>query len=474
MIHRLLALLGVIAHAIRRVLASILSLVGLGGLARFAVPALIVALAALAVLSGRETARILESRPEITQSTLAEVAAHPGEGSVWFEFDALIDSSNLPTPADLGTFFYLARDPDDPSHGLLVRSPLNDRFFRARVVQGVLTDDTDLVADALARFGELPAGLEVDQARYLDETGRGELTEDAVEPSDLEGLQAGSEGPVAGRVVSPADLALCEREGGCDGDDAAWLYLFADANGGSAILLRSPHPPDAVPVRLQGLFLHDSYDLAPVLASPWYAEIDANVPTDRAFAAGSQPPITVGASWVPTVVFAAIALLLLASQLIGYPVFARAPGPAPRRTLSPGDKVPVVITGRLSNGRTRVVLDRSPGAVERLPVAELAMLMWRYGMSGELSRREAEERFTREAGAPDRLVINERDQSAIVLVERGADGATVHAGDLYRVARRSPAVRFRQGASDAFLTLRSADERDRIAAEIAAEAAGTP
>ena len=101
------------------------------------------------------------------------------------------------------------------------------------------------------------------------------------------------------------------------------------------------------------------------------------------------------------------------------------------------------------------------------------MLMWRYGMSGELSRREAEERFTREAGAPDRLVINERDQSAIVLVERGPDGATAQAGELYRVARRSPAVRFRQGASDAFLAFRSAEDRDRIAAEIAAEAAGS-
>ncbi|MGZ8475774.1 MAG: hypothetical protein ACXWWQ_06075 [Candidatus Limnocylindria bacterium] len=473
MTHRLLALLGVIAHAIRRVLASILSLIGLGVLARFAVPALIAAFAALAVLSGLETARILDSRPEITQSTLTEVAAHEGEGSVWFEFDALIDSSTLATPADLGTFFYVARDPDDPGQGLLLRSPVSDRFFRVRVVQGVLTGDPDLVADALARFGTLPAGLEVDQARYLDETGTGAPADEAVEPSDLRGMEAGIEGPVAGRVISPSTLALCETDGACDGADAAWLYLFADAHGGSATVLRSPHPPDAIPVRLQGLFLHDSYDLAPVLASPWYAEIDAEVPTDRAFAAGSQPPITVPASWVPTIIFTILALLLLASQLVGYPVFARGADPAPRRTLSPGDRVPVVLTGRLANGRTHVELDRSPGAVERLPVAELAMLMWRYGMSGELSRREAEERFTREAGAPDRLVINERDQSAIVLVERGPGGATAQTGELYRVARSSPAVRFRQGASDAFLTLRSAEDRDRIAAEIAAEAAGT-
>ena len=173
----------------------------------------------------------------------------------------------------------------------------------------------------------------MDEARYLDETGSGELADDAVEPSDLDGMEAGIEGLVVGRVISPGALALCETEGGCDGDDGAWLYLFADTNGGSAIVLRSPHPPDAIPVRLQGLFMHDSYDLGPVLASPWYAEIDAEVPTDRAFAAGSQPPITVPASWVPTIIFAAVALLLLASQLVGYPVFARGADPAPRPNL---------------------------------------------------------------------------------------------------------------------------------------------
>lgn len=471
MIHRLRALLGVIAFAIRRLLASILGLIGMGGLARFAVPALIVLFTGLAIGSARETARILESRPEVTQSTLAEVAADDGEGSVWFEFDALIDESSLPTPADLGTFFYLARDPEDRGRGLLVRSPQNDLFFRKRVVRGVLAEDPELVDDALARFGTLPPGIDVEEARFLDETGIGELTDETIEPSDLGGLAAGTEGVVAGRVVSPATYAACEREGSCDGADGAYLYLFADGGGGSAVVLRSPHPPDALPVRLQGLHLHDAFDLAPVLESPWYAEIEAEVPTDRAFSAGSRPPITVPASWVPTLVFASLALVLLASQLAGYPVFARTGDPVPRRTLARGDGVSVLITGHLANSRARLALDGSPGTVQRMAVGELAILLWRYGLSGDLSRREAEERFAREAGAADRLVINERDQSALVLVERTAGAAVAHAGNLYRVSRRSPAIRFRQGASHAFLTARSAEDRDRIAAEIAAEAA---
>ncbi len=130
MIHRLLALLGVIAYAVRRLVASILGMVGLGAVARFVVPALVVAFAALALLTARDTAHILQARPEVTQATLAEVAADDGEGSIWFEFDALVDASSLATPADLGTFFYLARDPADPGRGLLVRSPQNDLFFR--------------------------------------------------------------------------------------------------------------------------------------------------------------------------------------------------------------------------------------------------------------------------------------------------------------------------------------------------------
>ncbi len=470
MIHRLLALLGVVAHAVTRFVGSILGIVGLGAVARFVVPALVVGLVALTALTARDTAAILDSRPEVTQATLAEVAAHDGSGSIWFEFDALVDATSLATPADLGTFFYLARDPENPDRGLLVRSPQNDLFFRTRVIEAALVEDPDLVADALARFGSLPGGLDIDQSRYLDETGAG-VPEEAVAPSDVRGLEAGAEGSVAGRVVSPGSFTLCERDGECDGTDDSYLYLFADAAGGSAILLRSPHPPDALPVRLQGLFARDTYDLGPVLASDWFAGIDAEVPTNRAFSSGSQPPITVPASWVPTVIWGALAALLLASLLVGYPVFARAPSPAPRRTLGPGDEVAVLISGRLDSPRSRGTLDRSAGAFQRLGVRDLAMLMWRYGMAGELSRREAEERFADQAGADDRLLINARDQSALVLIERTPGAASAEVGHVHRVGRRTPAVRIRQGATDAILTTRTADDRDRIAAEVAAETA---
>lgn len=470
MTHRLLALLGVVAHAATRFVGSILGVIGLGALARYVVPAFVLGFAVLAALSARETAAILDSRPEVTQSTLGEVATDDGEGSIWFEFDALVDESSLATPADLGTFFYLARDPESPDRGLLVRSPQNDLFFRTRLLRASLVEDPELVADALARFGTLPTGLDVDQTRYLDELGSADPSEEPVEPSDVRGLEAGAEGTVAGRVVAPATYAVCEREGGCDGGDDAYLYLFADAAGSAATILRSVHPPDAIPVRLQGLFARDSYDLAPVLESEWFAEIEADVPTNRAFSAGSRPPITVPASWTPTILFAAIAVLLLASLLVGYPVFARGRPPAPDRTLAPGDEVPVLISGRLASARARVALDRSAGAVQRLGAGELAMMMWRYGMSGELSRREAQERFAREAGDADRLVINARDQSALVLIERSGAAATAEVGQLHRVARRTPAVRIRQGSTDAILTTRSVADRDRIAAEVAAEA----
>lgn len=471
MIHRLLALLGVIAFAIRRTFASILSLIGLGFIAAFVVPALILLLAALAVGTALETARILETRPQVTESTLADVAADDGEGSVWFEFDALIDESFLPTPADRGTFFYFARDPGDPGRGLLVRSPQNDLFFRERVVRGVLVDDPELVADALGRLEAPPAGIDVESSLLLDETGIGDVSEETVEPSDLDGLVAGTEGVVAGRVLSPGAFSACAEEDGCQDGGGIHLYLFADQGSGSAIVLRSPHPPDALPVRLEGLHLLDTFDLAAVLESEWFAEIDAEVPTNRAFSAGSQPPITVPASWVPSFVYGGIAVLLLASLLVGYPVFTSTPAPGASRTLEAGEGVPILISGQLANPRARIAVDGSPGTVQRMGAAELAMIMWRYGLAGDLSRREAEERFSREAGAGTPLVIHERDQSALVVVEP-AGGADAQAGNLYRVGRRSPAVRFRQGASNALLTTRSSEDRDRIAAEIAAE--GSP
>ena len=467
MTHRLLAVIGAVAYGVRRVVGAILSLVGLGALARFVVPALVVVLAVAAVASARETTRILESRPTVTDSTLADVAAFDGGGSVWFAFDALVDDSSLPTPADLGTFFYLARDPEDPQRGLLVRSPVNDLSFRERIVRGVLVEDPDLVARALEQFGGVPAGLDVDDTHYLDELGAGEPGEDVVDPSDLRGFDAGMQGMVSGRVVSPATHVGC-AEASCDADDARYLYLFADVGGRRAIVLRSPHPPDAIPVRLQGLHLRDSFDLAPVVDSAWFASIDADVPTDRAFAADREPPITVPASWVPTILFGALAAVLLASLLVGYPVFGRAAAPALARTLLPGEAIGVLITGRLDDGRSNVSLDGSPATVERLPAGEVATLLWRYGRLGDASRREAEERFAAESGTEDRLVINERDQSALVLVEPDA-GASVAAGRVYRVGRTAPGVRFRQGRSSALLVTRSAEERDRVAAEVAAE-----
>jgi hypothetical protein len=78
-----------------------------------------------------------------------------------------------------------------------------------------------------------------------------------------------------------------------------------------------------------------------------------------------------------------------------------------------------------------------------------------------------------EAGADgDRLLIHERDQSALVLVDRGTGNAHVERGRLHRVSGSVPAVRFRQGSTDVTLAVRSEETRDRIASEIAAEVAG--
>ena len=111
-----------------------------------------------------------------------------------------------------------------------------------------------------------------------------------------------------------------------------------------------------------------------------------------------------------------------------------------------------------------------------MPIAELALLLWRYGLlPRDQSRREAEERYVAEAaGERDRLVIHERDQSALVVVARGESDGEVRRGRLHRVGGSIPAVRFRQGASDAYLATRSIEARDLVAGEIAGERAAGP
>ncbi|HEX5038954.1 MAG TPA: hypothetical protein VFW95_02320 [Candidatus Limnocylindria bacterium] len=472
MIHHLRALLGSIAYGIRQFVGSVLSFVGLRWLARFAVPLLVVLFTVAAVVSARDTAAILASRPDVQETTLTDVANRDEAdlGSIWFEFDALLDATHLEIAADAGTFFYLARDPDDPEVGLLVRSPLNDTFFRVRTVTATLTDDEAAVAGAADALGALPSGFSLESSRYLDETGAGGGANEALVPSQLGDAEAGSEVIVTGRVVSPATYAACATDS-CDGPDAAWWYYFADPEGAAAIVLRSPHPPSAIPARLQGLYQRDTFDLAPVLDSEWFASIQADVPTERAFSAGRRPPITVPASWTPTILFAGAALFLLASLLAGYPVFGRSAAPGPARTLEPGDGIDLEISGRLDQGRAAISLTRSPGALERLSMPDLALRMWRYGLlPRDLSRQEAEARFVADAaGESDRLVLHERDQSAMVAFGRDGTDARVDVGRLYRVARSAPAIHLRQGATDAYLTTRSGEDRDRAASEILGE-----
>jgi hypothetical protein len=473
MTYRLLAVLGSIAYGIRQAVGSLLSFAGLRDLARFAAPALIVALIAAAGISARDTAAILASRPDVTETTLSEVAAYDGEGgSIWFEFDALLAVVTLETPADLGTFFYLARDPADPASGLLVRSNLNDDFVRERVITVRLVGDEAAVSEATERLGPLGGGYSLEGARYAEELDTGGDPEDAFLPSELSDEPDGTELLLNGRVLSPRAYAACAVDDGCEGEDAAWLYYFADPNGGDTIVLRSPHAPDAIPVRLQGLYQRDTYDLGAVLASDWYADLDADVPTERAFFAGSRPPIMVPASWIPTIIFAALALLLLASHVVGYPVFAEGGRVEPARELPPGGEIDVQITGRLAREQGSISLDRSPGAVERLTVEVMALRMWRYGLlPRELSRRDAEQRYlSQAAGETDRLVVHERDQSALVAIERDQSTVAVRIGRLYRIGRSSPAVHLRHGVTDAYLTVRTDEVRDRIAAEIQGEA----
>jgi hypothetical protein len=292
MTYRLKALLGSVADVIRRSSAATLSLLGLGRLGRYVPAALVVLLAIGAVTSAQTTAEVLSQRPEVTRATLAEVAAFDGERgeSIWFQFDGVVDSSSFETSADLGTFFYLARDPGQPDEGIIVRSAQGDASFRQRVLAAELAEDPASVAEALDAIGPVPSGLRVDEARYLVELEAGGDPAEAFRPSDLQAEEPGTQLLVAGRVVSPDPLSACATDGGCEGADAAWWYLLADPDDVDAILLRSPHPPDALPVQLQGLYLRETFDLGPVVESDWFRQSGVDAPTDRALRAGSRPP----------------------------------------------------------------------------------------------------------------------------------------------------------------------------------------
>jgi hypothetical protein len=489
--YRALALVAGPAHLVDRVVRWPLRQVRLGFLPGGLIAAGVVLL--LAGTTAMATLAAYNERPAARPSTLTEIAQGRVSSGLWVAFDGLLVNepreatvqlfSNGALVGEVERLYYLVRDPADPSQAFLVRSALDPADAVVRTVTARLTDDAAAVAEAISALGDAATGLSVDDTLLLDEhadpSGIDALTaEDGapLAPSVATSMDPGADVQVTGRIAAQAQAA-----------DGSHVYLLADVGGSGAAVLRSPHPPDALPVRLDGTIVSDPFNIGALL-DEWqpeerYGELDMS--RQRLLALGIGPEFQ-EPSWWGAVLLGVIGALLLAGTLLGYPVFrgrSATPAPAGGAARPPGvegeapQEHAVRIVGTLPTPHGPARLDGEQGKLEWLPVAEVAKTRWRYWGAQLGDLRDQVEAAVRGAGHDaEQLVLHSPVNSVLWPLpttgrsgDKGDDDDALRAeaGDLFFVRGAAPGIRLQASDANAFLVFRDGRDRDRALSEIA-------
>lgn len=206
-------------------------------------------------------------------------------------------------------WFYVLRDLDGGDHALVVRSARGGDEIRTRSVSVTADGSTD----------GLPNLVEVEDAGAQPATVSVARVEDG------------------GRATIRATFDANATEVGCDGGDAcrdgrAWRYRVTDiADPNATAWVDSPHPPDALPVTLNGVVTTDAHRMRVVLATDeMAAALDGLAhPDDLVFADGIGPVVP-ETTYLGAAVLGVLAVVLLVSATIRYPVFRRDAAPDAR------------------------------------------------------------------------------------------------------------------------------------------------
>ena len=441
------ALVGWLAHQIGRVL---------GGAVWFAPRAVPWALILAAVLGfwawqSVEAARATSaSQPRPAPVGLAEVVdarATGWVGTASIVRGPFLDSSSYGAPVQ--RWYYLLLDPRDADVAMVVRSPdrLEDR--RSRTVVARVTIDPAAVARAA---GSDPLG--VDPQRYLVELDEPPAVLTGPTVTTPETLTA-----AGGTVV----VLHAEFDTAVPRDDA-WDYVARE--GGRAVIVRSPYPPDALPVDVWGVPATDAVRTRQALAVP---ELQAaagqrRIPDGRLLAEGVTPPLP-SVSFLPAIVFAALAALLALGWLLGYPLVRRRSPPAGIRTwpLRIGDEIAADLYGSDRRAGGRVIVDGAPARFELLPDDELERRAWQFSLSQAGGRPPLQR-----PGAPRsaRLALSSGQGPILVQLDPPPAGLRWAASDVVHAAGARAGLRIRADGVDVVAAFASAADRDRALAAI--------
>ena len=468
---RLQALIGVVAHAVDRAVGALLWFVP------FRVPGALLLAAMFGFLAWQQAAaanRTLATYPTPRPTTIAAILK--GDVAGWLRIDGLVSGpyfdSRSYTPADQGAvvrYYYVVRDPTGP-RALVVRSPRQaSEVGSARTLLVRIQKRPEAAQAAAAAFAR-EEGTSVDPERYLLELpsdatpDAASPTPRAVDPSDLRAapseiaLLSGSFGP-SREVSCIAGEAACR-------DATAYEYLVTA--GGHGVIVRSPYPPDALPVTLTGVLTPDAFRMEMALQNADLAKaLDGSETLDeQLFSDGVTPPLP-EVTFAPAVVLTAIAVFLLISKLVGYPIFRRRREPAAAgEALTPGEELRLEISGRVRGAHGTVTLDREPGTLGRLTGAQIARREWQFGGRPLAETPETPEGVEALDPSSTQPVLSSGAGSLLVPLDPLAGVLRMSAGRLVTVGGSSPSLRLRAPGIDAVLGFDDEATRARALAEI--------
>lgn len=393
---RLLALLGSFAHGVDRLVGRLLSFLP------FRVPGalLVVALLALAAWNAvADTNRAIAARPVPVETTIGALIDE--SNTAWVSVSGLLSGPHLDNsiyatdrrpyylrisddphdhviegsgeplmepgqrqtifPLTTGDgvtrWFYVLRDADGDDRALVVRSSRGGDEIRTRSVTVLASGTID----------GLPHLIEVADAGAQEATVSVSRVED--------GERATVRGSFGARAVEVA----CDEGEACR-DGRTWRYRVTDlADPDESAWLDSAHPPDALPVTLSGVVTTDASRMQVVLGTDeMVAALDGLAHPDAVVLADGVGPQVPEATYLGAVILGIIAVVLLLSARIRYPVFRAGAGPTPREVPRPvvDELIAVEASGELP-GISGV--ERPAGAPARigwLPARELARQAW--------------------------------------------------------------------------------------------------
>jgi len=452
LVGRAAAGVGWLAHSIGRLIGSIIWFAPRG------VPWAILVAALLATGAWRsvEDARVAQAnQPRPDPVGLADVVENRATG--WVGTSSIVRGPFLDSAAygaSIQRWYYLLTDPADDSVAMIARSTERLEQRRTRTIVARVEQEPSAVARAL---GALEAGtLEVHPERYLVELADRRPTvlvdDEVVTPDDRE---------VAGDITLRGEFGA----GQPTADGEAWEYLVSDGN--RAVVVRSPHPPDALPVDVWGVAATDRTRAEQAAAVPELqaALDDRSLPERRLLAEGVTPPFAT-ISHLPAMMLAALAVVILIGWLIGYPLYRRHPFPDRIATwpMQPGDEIPAALFGSDRRGSQRVVVDGSPGRLALLDADEVERRSWQFALRDTVGGGPAAaEDATDSSGI---LTLSSGEGPILVRLGPGSPDVDMSAGTVFGGGRARPALRLRAADLDVLATFSSAADRDRAVAAI--------